>query len=158
MNETRGVPFKIISLLLAVMFLLTGLRDIIAPNYALSGTDYEKERLDNILTSLQQTDSVDLWQFYTGLSGLYALTNAALRFQMATTTHVAELYNSMLFIVMLDSGLLLVAFRMGIAKLPIFYAIMMIGALLYESYVLYVARQAHLARLKMKKITDYKDE
>ena len=155
-NETRGVPFKIVSLLLAFMFFITGVRDIVAPSYPISGTDYERERLGSLFVDHPDENvnkHKDLWYYYAGLVGLFALLNAALRFVMATTSHVAELYQTMQFIVGIDFGLLALSYRMGITKMPIFYVVMLGGAFIYETYILSIARKAHLSRMKMKKIT-----
>ena len=102
-KETHGIPFKIVSLIIALIFFVTGLRGILSPEFALSGTEYEKERLKAMFEDYGN-GTRDLWIFYAGLAGLLALTNAALRLLMATTTHVAELYNTMQFIVLMDAG------------------------------------------------------
>ena len=77
---------------------------------------------------------------------------ATIRYHMATTTHVADLYLTLWFLCIGDGLLVFIMGRLGFEEIPIIYLLMVGGAFVYELYILWFARRAYLARLKMKKV------
>lgn len=146
-SETRGTPLKMLSLLVSIMWGLVGLRNFFFCDIPLSGTDSEREQIHKMYYDCKNDKT---GQFTADLVGIFSIMQSAIRFHMATTTHVADLYLTLLLLTGIDALIFLAMIRYGWDANPWYYNIMAAGSFLYEGYTLVQARQAHLARLKMK--------
>ena len=149
-QDTRGLPLTILSYILSLQFAIAGLRHIFFCNVPISGTVHERQMLSQMFSDCTNNKH---GQFASDMLGIYLLTQAAIRFHMATAIHVADLYLTLLILTMADVCMLLAVLRRGIEDEPIYYVILGAGSILYEALTLVEARKAYLSRLKMKKIT-----
>ena len=147
-NETRSVPYKIISLLLCCLWTAVGIRNIFFCGSGL-GSDDQSAR-----AQMFPDCSTNRWQsLASGIMGLWALFNAIIRFNMCVATHIADLYNMMFLLVCIDCGIFFVVIKnVNYMEIPMFWRVLLPCCLGYEGYVFSVAKAAHQARLKMTKI------
>lgn len=144
--ETRGVPLQVLSLMLAI----SGLRCILACDTALPG---EGDMVKTVLTEMWPECRTNPYQgFSSGIAGAFCLMQSYTRFQTGTCQHVADLYNAMSMLVFSDIIIFYLQLRLY-SMIPIFYQAYVGLSLVYEIYVLIAARRAHIARLKMTKIS-----
>lgn len=150
-NETRGVPFQVVSLLLAVGFGIVAIRCFFFCAYGL--TESDRIHMQDLFPSCDTDKSQ---QLSADLAGLTALAQTLIHFHVATTTHVADLYITMKAALVMDFGFVLVVLRFGLQKSPVIYPILIGGGFLYECFVFTIAQKAYVARQKMKRGQDKK--
>mmetsp|Transcript_12052 Transcript_12052/g.19008 ORF Transcript_12052/g.19008 Transcript_12052/m.19008 type:complete len:165 (-) Transcript_12052:132-626(-) len=145
-QEARGVPFTILSLLLGVNFGFLGFRYIFYCGEPFT-SDPSEEAFLAIFKDCKSDPFAEAW---SGVIGAVCFVHAAVRFAMAATKKTAELYHLMLFVTGYDFMLALLTIRVGLGLVPLYYIIMVATMVVYESTVLYMARRAYLVRSAMK--------
>lgn len=148
-SEARGIPLTILSLFLALQWGAIGVRNFFACGTPISGGDHERWTLVEMYG--EDCSNRKYGQFTSDLLGTFSIMQAVIRVHMATTTHVADLYLTLLLLTMVDALLVLAMLRLGLEEQPMYYNVMAFGSLLYEVITLVTARKAYVARLKMKK-------
>mmetsp|Transcript_21218 Transcript_21218/g.25252 ORF Transcript_21218/g.25252 Transcript_21218/m.25252 type:complete len:197 (+) Transcript_21218:120-710(+) len=151
-DETRGAPLKIIPFLISILWFIRGVQFYFFCGHPFPGIEADRIAFDN-------WGGVDVCKdpFHKALSGLvgvHFLIVAAIRFNIATTEHVADLYHDMLLIVFVDilyCGLIIRTWD-AFSENPIVLTISVPFGCVHEMYVLYKARNAHIKRQEMKEL------
>ncbi|CAB9523436.1 expressed unknown protein [Seminavis robusta] len=139
-QETRGAPYKAVSILLASFFTVCGLRDIF-----FCGTPLTSDPTEALLLGPFKDCQNDAYQQgVSGVLGALLILVAMLRGFMCTTEHTADLYFSMIPLVFIDAAFLYLALRPGVGAVPTLYVAMQALGLVYEGYVLQLARRDYL--------------
>ena len=139
---------------MATLWLITGLRNIFYCDKPIFGTEEEKHQLTEMFPNCSEGNVYT--QFTADLLAVFDLMFAFIRYHMASTTHVADLYLTLCLLVFGDVMFLFCMLRLGYEKNPMVYQLLVGGSTIHEFYTLLQARKAHNARLEMEKI--YKDE
>ena len=150
-DETRGVPFQVVSLLLGCLYCACGVRSIFVCDVPLpfEGADM-KQLLDELWPDCQTNKARGL---VAGVCGIYAIISGVLRLQVGTTTHVADLYNAMALLELSNVLIFVCLIKTdSFWDIPMFFQAYTTLSLVYEGYVLYISRRAYISRLKMKKV------
>lgn len=146
-EETRGVPFKLLSLLLGVVFVVPSIR-----NFFFCKCGFTEFDAQSLAEWYPDCDSDRFHRLSADMSGMCGLFFALIRFHVATTTHVADLYLSMKALVFMDTVALWILIRLGLQETPsLLYPSMVLASLIYEVYIFMVARKAYIARSKTQK-------
>lgn len=143
-GETRGVPLKVISLILCGIFTVVGGRNFFFCGQPVFGLD-----VDAMETF--QNCKEDAFQYgWSATGGLGLILMAAIRYHMCMTEQVADLYHSMKLLVLGDWMIAWIVINVGFDKAPLLYSVSSFSGAIYETYVLTVARRAYLVRQKQK--------
>lgn len=140
--ETRGAPYKFISIGLAVGYICFGIRNIFFCGAHLPVGDGEALVMD-MWKGCKEDKMMEVWE---GLHGLGDLLVAGVRIAMATTASTANLYHTMIILGLYSIGFFVGAVRVGITDLALYYTAFMAFGLCYENYVMYLAYRAHRSR------------
>lgn len=145
-NETRGAPYRGISIVLALFFLVFGIRDMF-----FCGTPFTSHEMELKFVEIWQDCDTNVYQEgFSGLVGLENLIISILRFNVAFADTTADLYRTMMLLVFIDYSHIFLITRSPPIVIPIVYCLLVVAGAIYETYILYLARRAYLSRLKSR--------
>lgn len=144
--EARGLPLKVLSLMLSAGYILVGLNQLFRCSKPLTWNEQEA----HLMEFFADCDTHYLPHVWAMIIGSQTAMQGILRFYMATVVNVGDLYTILAKLVLVDWLSVLLALRLGLANVNPVYFALSISAVVYETYAFSIAQQAHLARLKEK--------
>eukprot|EP00565_Helicotheca_tamesis_P006289 CAMPEP_0185726722 /NCGR_PEP_ID=MMETSP1171-20130828/2604_1 /TAXON_ID=374046 /ORGANISM="Helicotheca tamensis, Strain CCMP826" /LENGTH=172 /DNA_ID=CAMNT_0028395117 /DNA_START=156 /DNA_END=674 /DNA_ORIENTATION=+ len=154
-EEARGgMPYKIVCLGLASIFVIFGIRDIFWCGRPLTNDPLEAQ----LISPFKDCQEEIYQEGCSGVIGANHLLVALIRYNAAMTEHTADLFKTMLLVVYIDAIYCFLMFRGGFEAIPMLYAGVVLLGLFYESYVLVIARKAYKAREKLKALKGNHEE
>lgn len=143
-QETRGLPFTVATLMQAFIFGVYGIRHIFFCGYVLPG---EGQLMVDYFDSAYPDCRTNNYRTYASLTeGGWAIMMAHARLQMATTSDTAELYSTLKLVVVADTVMFFGSIRLGYSLVPWFYQGFMVFFLGFEIYLMLIARKAYVKR------------
>lgn len=136
-NETRGVPLKIISLLIGCYFFLRSGQILFVCDLSEESPIYT-----SLLSVWAECKSNPYQLAVSRLVAFLFFLLGCLRLQVALTEHVADLYNALLYLVASNyySFFTIVHVKRSGGDVPPFAFVPILAGVLYESYILYLVR------------------
>lgn len=151
-SETRGTPYKIVSLILAAGFGTLAIRNLFFCRYGFTELDQilVEEMFPNCDTDRHQRAGIEL-------AGMAFLATSMIHFHTANATHVADLYIALKAAIVMDFGNLWISLRFGWDQAPLIYSTLTACSVVFEIYIFLLARKANMARQKMKRVVEHRD-
>lgn len=147
-KETRGTLYVLMSLFLAVLYFVFAIRDLFFCGHTLTSDPFENKMYE----IFKDCDQDKLREGWSGLIGGYELMEGLVRLDSVMTENTADLYHTMMGLVLVDLLRLHILLRCGPDKIPFLNSSTIIVCLIYETYVLHLARRAYNLRKTISKM------
>jgi hypothetical protein len=147
-QETRGRPYQIFSLLLASVCLHDSMRCMFMCDYTYP---WEPESVSTMLQDLWPECKTNKWQeFLAGAFGLLLLSMSVGSFYVATTSTVADFYFAIRFVLFMKIGLAFLVVRSGFLEWSPLYQVLLLTQIAWDVYLTVSARRAQVSRQKQR--------